>query len=206
MKGLLLKDCYVIFKQARILLIMTLFLALMPTGAMFSYALCYAAILPISALGYDERAKWDQMAAAMPYTKKQLVTGKYFIGYGAVLAVTLLICVSRSIYAAVNHRGTETAEIQSLVIFTACIALCMMAVCLPIMFKIGVEKGRMIYIFLIVGLTIFCSTSTELLMNGNAILTQMSMGKITMILVAVTIILNLISVKISEKFYFYGRK
>ena len=39
----------------------------------------FAGILPMTLLSYDERAKWDVTAGAMPVTRDQLVTAKYLL-------------------------------------------------------------------------------------------------------------------------------
>ena len=46
----------------------------------------YAAMMPISALAYDENCKWDQLAAMMPYSVRDIVLSKYLFGYICLLA------------------------------------------------------------------------------------------------------------------------
>ncbi|MEA4890523.1 MAG: ABC-2 transporter permease [Clostridiaceae bacterium] len=74
MKGLLLKDYYTLFKQAKIFILLILVFAVMPGESMTSFAVVYAAMLPITALAYDERAKWDSLAAMMPYSVRNIVS------------------------------------------------------------------------------------------------------------------------------------
>ncbi|MEG2037837.1 MAG: ABC-2 transporter permease, partial [Ruthenibacterium sp.] len=61
MKGLLLKDFYVLWKQARVLLLLMLAFTVLP--GMSAFVILYAAMLPYTALAYDEQAKWDTLAA-----------------------------------------------------------------------------------------------------------------------------------------------
>ena len=42
------------------------------------------AMLPISALGYDERCKWERYALSMPLRKKDLFFSKLLLGVLAI--------------------------------------------------------------------------------------------------------------------------
>ena len=66
MKGLLIKDWKTLLKQMKVMLVIVVVLACIPGTYMAAFALFYAAMLPITALAYDERAKWDELAAMMP--------------------------------------------------------------------------------------------------------------------------------------------
>ena len=76
MKALLLKDTYVIWKQMKIFLIIILVFSAIPSGFNSAFAVIYAAMMPYTAMAYDERSKWDQMAAMMPYSARDVVLGK----------------------------------------------------------------------------------------------------------------------------------
>lgn len=45
-----------------------------------SVAMLLLAMLPISALGYDERCKWERYALSMPLQKKDLFFSKLLLG------------------------------------------------------------------------------------------------------------------------------
>ena len=59
MRGLIMKDMLTIAKQAKAFLILILFFAVIPSFSGSSFAMLYAAMMPISALAYDENCKWD---------------------------------------------------------------------------------------------------------------------------------------------------
>ena len=204
MKGLLLKDTYVILKQMRAMMIFTLVIALIPVGGIFSYAICYAVLTPITALAYDERAKWNQYAAAMPYSSKDMVFSKYLLGYVMTFGVMFLVALSRGIYAIVMGE-VGFADSLSLIVMVGCIALLMQAVNLPPMFKFGVEKCRMIYNLLLVIIIVCSYTLVESMLEDGMLttagITGVLSGKYLLLLVVVTMVVNLISVKISEKLY-----
>ena len=99
MKALLYKDAMVLWKQMRIMLLLILVFAVFPSEFQNTFAVLYAALLPYSALAYDERSRWDRMAATMPYSTRDIVTEKYVFGWiaalGALLLTLLLRLVSR---------------------------------------------------------------------------------------------------------------
>lgn len=154
MKGLLIKDWKTLVKQTKVMLAITALLACVPSTYMSAFALFYAAMLPITALAYDERAKWDELAAMMPYTARSIVGSKYVLGLTLVLPVLALSMLSRLI---VHSTPIVSEETMSLLIMAE-LSLILMAIDLSFMFRFGVEKGRLIYIvltcvFVITGVT-----------------------------------------------------
>ena len=73
MSALLLKDFYVMWKQTRVLLILILVFSCLPGAFYPTFAVVYAAILPYTAMAYDERSKWGQLAAMLPYADRERV-------------------------------------------------------------------------------------------------------------------------------------
>ena len=144
MKGLLLKDWKTLLKQMKVMLAIMALFACVPGTYMSAFALFYAAMMPITALAYDERATWDELAAMMPYTVKSIVGSKYALGLTLVLPVLALSVLSRLI---IHSMPIVSEETMSLLI-TAELSLILMAIDLPFMFHFGVEKGRLIYILL----------------------------------------------------------
>ena len=144
MKGLLIKDWKTLLKQMKVMLVIVVVLACIPGTYMAAFALFYAAMLPITALAYDERAKWDELAAMMPYTARSIVGSKYVLGLTLVLPVLVLSMLSRLIV----HSTPIVSEDTMALLITACLSLILMAIDLPFMFHFGVEKGRLIYILL----------------------------------------------------------
>ena len=154
MKGLLIKDWKTLVKQTKVMLAITALLACVPSTYMSAFALFYAAMLPITALAYDERAKWDELAAMMPYTSQSIVGSKYVLGLTLVLPVLALSMLSRLLVHSTPLISEDTVSL----LITACLSLILMAIDLPFMFHFGVEKGRLIYIvltcvFVITGVT-----------------------------------------------------
>ena len=92
MTALLLKDYYVIFRQMKIFLLLILVFSCIPGTFYSTFAVVYASMLPYTALAYDERSRWDQMAAMMPYSARDVVLSKYLFGWIAVAATWVRVC------------------------------------------------------------------------------------------------------------------
>lgn len=194
MKGLLIKDRKTLLKQMKVMLAITALLACVPSTYMSAFALFYAAMLPITALAYDERAKWDELAAMMPYTAKAIVGSKYVLGLTLVLPVLVLSMLSRLF---VHSTPIVSEETMSLLI-TACLSLILMAIDLPFMFHFGVEKGRIIYILLTCGCVTYFAMNTD---DVIASLDTVSVYSALLMVLAITIVAFVISYTISVRVY-----
>lgn len=147
MKGLLIKDLYMIRSYCRtVALIVVVFLgvyALAGSEEISFYLVLpcmLAGILPMTLLSYDERAKWEVTAGAMPVTRDQLVTVKY------LLVPLLLTPVALFSFAVVLlRRGSSLAAGANMLTVAIAIGLFAPAIILPFIFALGVEKGRIAY-------------------------------------------------------------
>ena len=115
-KALLLKDWLVLSRQMKVFLVLIAVFSAVPVLSVSSFAIVYSAMLPYTAMAFDERDKWDRLAAMMPYRESDLVLSKYLLGYAGLAAVALLVLA-----------------------FSA-----------PLLFRWGVERGRMLFVFLMV--------------------------------------------------------
>lgn len=153
MRGLLLKDFYLTMKYCRAyLFIIVAFvigsLASFETLFYIYYPCILAGMIPVTLLGYDERSKWQVYSGVLPVTKAQVVSSKYIIGLLAEGFVLLLAALSRIISMKITgeFQWTQFAVLMTSLFAVACFSS---SVCLPFMFKLGVEKGRMAYYIMI---------------------------------------------------------
>ena len=153
MKGLLLKDFYMMLKYCRsYLLIAVVFFAIsfMSTeNLIFIFYPCViSAMLPVTLLSIDERSRWLPYAATLPVTRAQIVSEKYLFGLiaqGALLIVTLLVQS-----AGMLSRGAfDASELMTLALMLVVACFFAASIILPVMFKLGVEKGRIAYLAVI---------------------------------------------------------
>lgn len=108
-------------------------------GSVFIVIWC--AMLPYTALAYDERCKWDQLAAMMPYSTRELVLSKYALGW---LCAAVAGGIALASQAVIRLLGLPLATgTPALVFLGLCVSVCILAISLPTMLRFGVERGRM---------------------------------------------------------------
>lgn len=201
MRGLIMKDMLTIAKQAKAFLILILFFAVTPNFSGSSFALVYTAMMPISALAYDENCKWDQLAAMMPYSVRDIVLSKYLLGYICLLVTGALSIASLYVTAAVKGVPAAGEDIAGIIVM-ACFALIFLAVNLPCMFRLGVEKGRLMFmamigiiVFLVVGFGDNIAEGINTAYAGGSF--AVSAG----VAAALAIAANVVSIALSERAY-----
>lgn len=146
MKALLKKDIFVLLRQMKMFLLMIAIFAAIPQGNMTVFAIVYCGMLPYTAMAYDERSKWDDLAAMMPYSASDMVMSKYVLGWLAVGCATVLSALSNFLLGLFVTTDFSPAALLPYM----CMGFLMMAVTMPLMFRFGVEKGRMFFILLMV--------------------------------------------------------
>lgn len=152
MKGLLLKDFYMMKKYCRsfllILLVFTAISLFSESGEIFIvYPVLIASMLPVTLISYDERSRWNVYSDTMPYSRAIQVSDKYLIVLMAVGS-----CMAVMTVAQIGKAWYLHAPLDPLTLVTTLLAVGLLvpSVTLPIVFKWGVEKGRMMYYVLVV--------------------------------------------------------
>lgn len=199
MKGLLLKDWYTLLKQVKLFLVIIVIFAIIPGFSVAYMAVFYAAMLPITALAYDERAKWDQLAAMMPYSTRAIVLSKYLIGFGAIIVASLLSMGAGVVIAAIRRIAFEPESLLA-ILFVACASAIMLAINLPIMFRFGVEKGRIAF-FVLIGAVVAGSVALGDRLGAPVSALSTDAGTIALLSVAIAVAATAASVATSIRMY-----
>ena len=144
-RGLLLKDIFELSAQCRVQLVLTGVYLLLPLfirgiDLFASVGMMLLAMMPVYALGYDERCRWERYALAMPVRKSDLFWSRFLLG---VIAVALGASV-QVLVALLAGRG----DLLSSLAVTAPAAILYLLIVLPLMMKLGVEKGRFLLMLL----------------------------------------------------------
>ena len=161
MKGLLIKDLYLLTKYCKIYLAITVlvigFSFINDNNIFFKHYPCLlASILPVSLCAYDEKEKWCSYCGTLPVSKSQYVFAKYIFGLLIVIIVTLLVTAVQAIKmepVRINDCISTAAELLL-------VGLVPPSFILPFIFLFGVEKGRIAYIVTI-GLVIAITMTSE---------------------------------------------
>lgn len=152
MKALLMKDFYTLWRQLKVYLLVMLVISVFNGAYGNIFITIWAALLPYTAMAYDERSKWDQMAAMMPYSTRDIVVSKYVMGWLCTAAAALFAMVLQLLQTVLGSPLAAFAPVDNLM--GCCASLCLLAITLPLMFRFGVEKGRLmmfLIIFLVCG-------------------------------------------------------
>ncbi|NLY82500.1 MAG: ABC-2 transporter permease [Clostridiales bacterium] len=191
MKSLLLKDFYVITKQLKIFLIIIPVIALTTGEAMSTFSILLGAVLPMTAIAYDERSKWNELAAMMPYSKFDLIFSKYLLGYLCMFGAALLVFIGQIIGK--NNGIVVIDDDINVLLFAVMGGLIFIAINTPILFKFGSEKGR--FVFIITMALVGASGPILQKVDSRIILKIFNLSPV--ILLAFVVILNVMSLMIS---------
>lgn len=152
MKALIQKDFYVLWKQMKIFPLFML--VIMVDSGIFGsvFILVWVSMLPYTAMAYDERCRWNRLAAMMPYSTRDIVLSKYVLGWLCAGGAAVVVLAFRAV-AQFARLPLESANPTG-VLLALCASVCVLSVTLPMMFRFGVEKGRLgmfLLIFLVCG-------------------------------------------------------
>lgn len=149
MMGLILKDLYNLKKQSKFYFILLVFYFLIGMAnnsiSMFGTMLCVlAAMLPVTAMAYDEKNNWDRYALTMPLSRKDLVLSRYILGLIFALIAFIISIVSSLLF---NKELLMESIIADISILSS--VLLLIAFVFPVLFKFGIEKGRTLMIIIL---------------------------------------------------------
>ena len=144
MKGLLLKDWFVIWGQCRYLLFVpAVFLAVSALSddsqffAIFAFLL--SAMYPMTVMGLDEQSKWERYALTMPFRRRDLVLSKYLLSFCSLFLYGVLYLLLVLLF---KHDPEAMKVSVMLTSVGISIGILYSALAYPFLFKLGMEKGR----------------------------------------------------------------
>lgn len=154
MKGLFLKDWYMILRYGKWYL---LYFLLYGIGAAFPGSAQVVFIMINAILGsmivktlmaYEEQSRWDSLAVNLPVTAKQLVTEKYLVGFCGALFANVFTFLIMWVVKLVAHVNTDMHLAPLFILYTAC-GMLYLALQLPILFKYGTANSRLVYMIVV---------------------------------------------------------
>lgn len=145
MKGLILKDLLNLRKNFKTIIVIVLFYAIMFSSFDPSFLSGIITLMftmqVITTFSYDDYAKWNMYALSLPVTKKQLVLSKYVLSFAFVLIgciLSFLLASGVSLF-----KGTFVlGELMASNIGFVGVMLYFILILLPLIFKYGVERSR----------------------------------------------------------------
>lgn len=152
MKSLILKDLYNIEHNSKYMLFILIILsALIPTsgveGCIFTCAILCSMMI-ITTFSFDDISKWTRYAMIMPVSKKDLVIGKFIVLIIFCLIGSLFGLIISLVVGGITNKITfNLFGIEKLLFLTLvswAISLVYGSISIPLTFKFGAEKGRML--------------------------------------------------------------
>lgn len=186
--NLIMMQYNTLFSIKKLLILVVIF------GSMFSIlepsmiafvGLMYLMVSSYTVLGYEEKSKINYLICSLPVDKKDYILSKYIYGIiNTVIAIIISIVISFFI-----PDLPKEISILSIVITIAIIGTGVVAILVPIMIIIGVEKARYILILCIVIPVCFSGKTSENIYK-YIINTDGTTLALISILVGITIILT----------------
>ncbi len=203
MKGLLLKDWYMMKKHCRsYIVIAAVFIAvsLVSDDNMFFvfYPCLLCGMIPVNLLGYDERSRWMQYSESLPYTKAQIVSAKYLIGLLSQATMLLVTGVAQGIKMIMEGSFAYNDFIM-LILLMLIMSTLTSSITLPFIFKLGVEKGRIAY-YVMIGFVCGASVLVSYFFKGH-LKTEAAPNTLPVVLSLIGIGIYIFSWYISIAFY-----
>ena len=158
MKGLLLKDWYQVKTNMRMMyltVLAVLAIWILSTSGDSSFAVDYSAvflgIMPAYLLSYDHASGWTEYSFALPLSKELQVAEKYLIGLFCAAAAVVI----GGLFVTVIPLRTGTApdkDVLSLLAGSVCAILLINGIMLPLYYRFGADKARMLYMLMFAGM------------------------------------------------------
>lgn len=203
MKGLLIKDFMMIKKHCMMLVPIGLvfFVISVTSQASSMYFAYYSAaifsMLPITVMAYDEANKWNKYEILLPIGRAKIVLEKYILLI--IFIVPIILIESIGLAVTCNLSVSYTISLISIMLFCGTIAP---TVVLPIIFRFGYLKGRIINIIIIsimaVVVNVIAATNSS---NGTLVESEFEPNEYSILVAVAAVILIGISLLISIQVY-----
>lgn len=149
MKGLLLKDWYMLVKEVKFYVPFTVIYAMLAafTGMPIMFVMInvmLGSMIVKSLMAREEQNKWDSMAVNLPVTAREMVMEKYLIGLLGTLASNVASFLVLLAVRFAFQRNTELPLFPFFMIYMGFGAI-YLAGELPVLFKFGTANGRIVF-------------------------------------------------------------
>ena len=188
MKGLLLKDWYILRNKGKMYFVIIpvyLLIALVQRNSFFLFfCAIFAAMIPRTLASYDEHARWCSYTAALPLSKGQVVLARYIaamltLGFtlASICALYLAGAVLLRLPTSLAPLVAQSALMVSLPMnlgLTVFLFSFYTALSMPCLYRFGVEKGRMVQtalmlVFMIAAGTVAALADRKSVVEGKSV-------------------------------------
>lgn len=157
MRGMVLKEFYLMKSLGKSYVFIVGVAILMTFTKVYNHSFVSGLVvmlllmIPMSTFSYDEAAKWDKFAVATPAGRKGVVQGKYLFALLLGVGVLVLCSLVQVLLFFLGAGGGDPLG-ERLLAGVAClgVGLALDAILFPCIFKVGVQKGRMLLVLVTV--------------------------------------------------------
>lgn len=168
MKGLILKDLYNISHNAKSMLFILLFFAVifLPSSGAQGYTFTCALLctmMIVTTFSFDEYSNWAPYALIMPVSRENLVAGKYivlaiFSVIGTLFGLLVGTIGTRIAGAFVSVQEPAALPLGLTAIASLALSTTFGGISIPLTFRFGPEKGRLLVLVSFFIPSIICYT------------------------------------------------
>ncbi len=205
MIGLIKKDLFIVKRNLRSLLLIILvfsFLTINGQSEFSFFAVYMSVVLMMSTFSYDEYNKSDAFIRTLPNGRSDAVKAKY-ISTLIIEIASVLFSVLLSIISGILKNNLNIMEILEISFYSWLGILLVQTIFYPIIYKFGIEKGRIGIFLSVFGVALVFGLLSKLGININIASNILkSLEDILVYLIPIgVVILFLVSYKISKKIY-----
>lgn len=172
MSGLLVKEYYTLRRYLKQYILLFIFFGALSVymdsvvyfQAMITMSMC---MLVFTGMSYDAMAGWDKFVMTMPVSRKDVVLSKYMscVIY-AVSAIVVSVVFSLIINSIYPMEDSSPMLMLTLAVTLLCLMFIIYSILLPMIFKLGVEKTRILMIAVIM-IPVFVILGTDEYMSES---------------------------------------
>lgn len=158
-------------------------------------------MLCMSLFSYDEYNKWDAYACTFPNGRVNIVKSKYITNIILILISFFFTLILSSTISLIKYNST-TKNIIDVLYGVSFVSVLLITFTYPLIFKFGIEKGRILLFFLVFGLSgIFALLYNNLNINLSSKITEIFNVYYLIIIPLASVIILYISYLISKHIY-----
>lgn len=201
MLGLIKKDFLIIKNNLKLIIVMLMVFFIMALGGQFNISFIPTFIIVmlfISTFSYDEYNNWDAYAITLPGGRKSIVKSKYITSLFLTLLSAVITVLLNCLISVINN--TDVNEFISSLLGSICAIVIIQSIMYPLIFKFGMEKGRIV-LFILVFVMVGVISLLKNIIKTPTILVVLFNDYWFIVIPIILVISLLISYKISEKIY-----
>lgn len=170
MKGLLRKEFYTIQNQMRswilVVGVMSLYSVFMKSSSFLYMLIVMIGLMStLSAFSNDQLNHWDGYALALPLSRADMVKGRYYFALSCMISASAA-CLLLSVLINLGIGEMPFQELLHSFYYVVIVGLVYLALLLPILYKLGVDKGRYVMMATFISMAFLAYLAFDVLGKG----------------------------------------